>query len=119
MDSPIFLIDGGDVVAFPSIADAEGGSEIYDIEGYQYFDAEGTVLDATADGYRVRLVPTAERRLDELRGRLDAYLRHPRVGIDPALANDPRRVAALLIGRQREQVWPRWPKWLHRLVHKT
>jgi hypothetical protein len=117
--SPIFVIDGGDVMVFRSVAEAEGGTEVQDIDSFRYFDAEGTVLEATDDGYRVRLTPSADRRPEELHAQLDAYLRHPRVGIDPALARDPHRLAELLIVRQRSQLWPRWPRWLHRLAHRS
>ena len=117
MDSPVFVFDGGDVSVFASMADAAGGTEVYDIDTLRYIDADGTVLHATADGYEVRLTPTAERRPDELRARLEAFLEHPRVGMDPGLAADPQRVATLLADRQRTELWPRWPKWLNRIVH--
>jgi hypothetical protein len=117
--SPIFVIDGGDVMVFRSVAEAEGGTEVQDIDSFRYFDAEGTVLEATADGYRVRLTPSADRRPEELHAQLVAYLRHPRVGIDPVLAKDPHRLAELLVVRQRSQLWPRWPRWLHRLAHRS
>jgi hypothetical protein len=117
VDLPVLVLDGGDVSVFASIADAAGGAEVYDIDTLRYIDADGIVLHATADGYQVRLAPTAERQAEELRARLEAFLGDPRVGMDPALASDPRRVAALLTDRQRTQLWPRWPEWLRRMFH--
>jgi hypothetical protein len=119
VDSPVFVFDGGDVSVFASMADAAGGTEVYDLDTLRYLDADGTVLHATSDGYEVRLTPTAERRPEELHARLEAFLEHPRVGMDPALAADPRRVATLLAVRQRAELWPRWPNWLHRIFHRS
>lgn len=117
VDLPVFVFDGGDVSVFASISDAAGGTEVYDLDTLRYLDADGIVLRATADGYQVRLAPTEERHPEELRARLETFLGNPRVGLDPALAADPRGVATLLAGRQRTQLWPRWPKWLNRVVH--
>jgi hypothetical protein len=103
----MFVIDGGGVIAFASVADAEDGTELHDIEECQYFGVDGRIFKAAADRYRVRLTPTTERRPDDLQARLDAYPRHPRLEMYPALAGEPRRLATVLIDRQRREVWPR------------
>jgi hypothetical protein len=118
VESPILVIDGGELIVFRSVADAEGGTEGYDIEGYRYLDTEGTVLElplmATASARR--LVPLVDRR-SCVPGSMPTAASAGGRGSRPP--NDPRRLAALLIDRQRAQVWPRWPKWLHRLVHRS
>jgi len=100
VDLPVFVIDGGDVDVFPSAAEAEGHAEVYDIGGLLFIDADGRLLRASADGYRVRLMPTDEDRLDELRSRIEGFLLHTRPPLDPALAQDPAAAAAALLRRK-------------------
>jgi hypothetical protein len=114
MKPPVFVFEGGDLTVFASVVEAEGGTEVYELDVLEYFDAEGTVLHAIADGYRVRLTPTRTCRPQDLHARLDAYLRQPRVNMDPALADNPARLAAALAGRAKQASRRRRPKWSHR-----
>jgi hypothetical protein len=117
-DHAIFVFDGGDLSVYPTIAAAAAGSEIYDVSVLSYFGDDGTVLQATVDGYRVWLTPTTERRPDELRERLRAYLEHHAVGFDPALADDLVSAArALLDVSQETRSLKRFP-WLDRRVRR-
>src|SRR5579863_10276272 len=93
-DHAVFAF-GDDVVAFPSVASAEGGTEVYDLAETLYIDEDGTVLSAQADGYRVHLTPTTETREEHLRERLRFELQ--RRGLDPALAEAPRAAAQVLM----------------------
>jgi hypothetical protein len=93
----VFVFDGNDVSAYPTIEAAAAASEVYDLKVLTYFTDDGTVLRATAEGYQVRLTPTTERRPDELRDRLRTHLQHPAVGLDPGLAEDPVSAAQALV----------------------
>ena len=112
MDRAVFVFSD-DLAVFPSLASAEGGTEVFDLSESRYLDEEGTVISAAADGYRVRLTLTTERRSEELRERLHIYLE--RSGLNPGLADDPSAAARVLMERQR---LARWPRWLHRLRHR-
>lgn len=101
-----------EIYACQSLAVAEEFFEAIDVadDEFVFFGDDGTVISASVtDDSRVVLTPTGERRPDELRQRLRSYLTQPRVGLDPALADDPAMLAELLIERQRAQRWPRWP----------
>jgi hypothetical protein len=99
----VFLFDGNDVMAFRSRAKAEAYSEVFDIDGYVFMDAQETVLSAEADGYKVRLSPSGKREPDELRARLRAYLSNERVRLDLSLADHPSSSAAVLLGRGKSR----------------
>lgn len=118
MESAVFVFEENDVTVFPSVAKAESGVEVHDIEKLVFLDSGGDVLVASADGYRVKLTATEECRSDELRSRLRVFLSHPTVNLDPAMADDPAEVAVVLMKRQKAALWPRWPRCLHRLVHR-
>jgi hypothetical protein len=111
---PIFTFDvnGIDLDVQPDIASAEGHVEVYDIGELRFLGVDGTILKATAEGYKVRLEPTDSKDPRELRSRLVAYLSHPSVGMDPALADDPARAAEALSARPRRI--GRWWKGRHR-----
>ena len=113
----VFVFDGGDLAVFPTVAAAEGGTEVYDIDRFSYFTDDGTVLSAVADKYQVRLTATAERRPDELRDRLRAYLQHPLVGLDPGLAEDPVSAAQAILDREWSTRTFRWFPWLDRRLN--
>ncbi|MFI5898211.1 hypothetical protein ACIA5D_49840 [Actinoplanes sp. NPDC051513] len=93
---------------------AEGYFEAIDVEDdeYVFFGADGTVISPSVRDGRVVLTPTDEKRPGELRMRLRAYLEHPRVAMDPALADEPVALADLLMEKERASSWPRWPAWL-------
>jgi hypothetical protein len=65
----------------------------------------------------VVLTRTAESRPDELHRRLRRYLSQPSIGLSPDIAEDPEPLVRVLLERQQTALWPRWPQWLHRLVH--
>jgi DNA-directed RNA polymerase specialized sigma24 family protein len=60
---------------------------------------------------------TDEQELSDLQDRLRRHL--SATGLDTALADDLPHLAVLLMERQKDELWPRWPRWLHRLVHRN
>lgn len=103
--------DSVNLDVFPSLAAAESGTEVYDLQTLVYFATDGTVLAATAEGYAVRLAPTSDRRADELRDRLRVYLQHSSVALDPCLADDPVATAQMLMDRENNFIAPRPFRW--------
>lgn len=100
-----------------TVADAEGYFEAIDIENdeYVFFADDGTVIAPSVRTGRVVLTPTAQVRAEELRDRLRTYLSHPRVAIDPALADDPVALGKMLLERKRASQRPhRLLGWLDR-----
>ena len=63
---------------------------------------------------QVTLQETNDRRLADLRDRLRRYLVDPRVGLDPALANNPGAAAQAILDREWERRPLRWFPWLDR-----
>src|SRR3954452_339226 len=108
-----------DVSAYASVTDAEDSVESFDAEALTGYLDDGTRLELRADGstYRCRMTPTTQREPMALRDRLRQCL--SAAGLDPDLADDTALAAAALTARQRQDLWPRWPKWLHRLVHRS
>ena len=102
---PIFIFDGGDLAVWPDIRSAEGWLEVYDLDTLKFFAANGTILRAKAHGYAVRLEATSETDPEELRSKLRTFLSSPRVGIDPALADDPVRAAEILSASTPRKRW--------------
>jgi hypothetical protein len=102
------------VHAKESLAAAEGCFEAIDVENaeYVFFGDDGTVIGPSVQDERVVLTPSSEKRPEELRQRLRTFLVHPRVAMEPALADDPAALADLLIEAERGLRWPRWPAWL-------
>jgi hypothetical protein len=116
----IFAFDGPhEVIVSASLSAAEGEFEAIDVENDQFdlFREDGAAIQATTDGQQVVLKVLDDRRLEELRERLRVFLMQPSVTLDPDLADDPRAAALELLRLQRKGLWPRWPRWLHRLVH--
>ena len=109
---PIFIFDTGgiDLDVQPDIASAEGCVEVRDIDELTFIAVDGTILRARAEGYKVRLEPTDSKNSVELRSRLRAYLSHPSVGMDRALADDPAQAADAVValsGRLARRRWAR------------
>jgi hypothetical protein len=121
VSEPVFIFDGTDVAVQPSVDAAAGWLEAVDIDDRadDIFGADGTVYRPSVVDGLVTLTATSDKRPDELHRRLSGFLSHPSVGLDPGLAEKPSEVAVLLAERQRAELWPRWPKWLHRLVHRN
>lgn len=105
VDGPVFVFDGGDLVVYPDLRSAEGGTEVYDITSFRFYRADGTILKATAEGYRVHLEATDEIDEDGMKAILKTFLAHPNVGLDPALADDPRDAAAVLMQPRQRRRW--------------
>lgn len=102
----IFDVNGVDLDVQPDVTSAEGQVEVYDIGGLKFFAVDGTILEPTAEGYRVRLRPTDTKEPAELRSRLSVYLSHPSVPVDASLADDPARAAEALLSRPwRDARW--------------
>ena len=117
----IFIFEGpNDVSVCESLEAAEGWVEAVDVarDLFEFFADDETVITATTQGHRVFLQATSMNRSTELRQRLRTYLIHPAVALDPRLADDPSALARLLLERQQSMLWPRRPRWLHRLVHR-
>ncbi len=115
----VFVLEGSDISAYPSIEAAAAAFEVHDIKDLTYLTDDGTVLQAMAEGYMIRLTPTAERRPDELRNRLRAHLEDSAVGLDPGLADDPVSAAQALIDLHWGARRFRWFPWLDRRLNGT
>jgi hypothetical protein len=99
-----------EVFVLDSLTAAGGQIEAIDVENeeYVFFADDGAVIDAAVRDGHVVLTPTGVQRGEELRKRLRAYLSHPRVAMDPALADDPVALGGMLRERERAGEWPRW-----------
>ena len=107
----VFAFEGPhEVYACESVAAAEAYFEAIDVDNdeYVFFGDDGTVIAGSVQDEHVVLTATDEKLPAELRERLRAYLVHPRVAMDPTLADDPAALADLLIERTRARRWPRW-----------
>jgi hypothetical protein len=115
---PVLVFEGrSDLSVYPSIARAEGGTEVYDLHDLTYFLADGTLLVAEADGYQVRLRLSSNTRKPELRERLREYLAHPRVALDASLADDPMVAAQTILLADWERRPFRWFPWLDKRLN--
>jgi hypothetical protein len=110
----IFGFDGPyEVFVLDSLTDDAVEAIDVENEGYVFFGDDGTVIDAAGRGRRVVLTSTGVQRGEELRERLRTYLSQPEVAIDPALADDPVALGAVLRERERADRLPRrWFAWL-------
>ncbi|MDX6230914.1 MAG: hypothetical protein QOI76_4304 [Frankiales bacterium] len=112
MSEAVFIVDGGDVSAYSSVADAEASIEAYDVDSLKAYRPDGTKLAVSAAGYGCRLTPTNEVDLAELTALLRDYLSHPRIQMDPALADDPLRAAQAMLNAEWAVRPFRWLPWL-------
>jgi hypothetical protein len=116
----VFIFEGNDVSAHPSLQAAADHVEPIDVENgeFDFFAEDGTVLvSETPPGGRVVLRPTSDRRPDQLRQRLLGYLTHARVGMDPALADDPLAAAQAIMDAEWAARPFRWFPLLDRRVN--
>jgi hypothetical protein len=117
MGHAVFVIDGNDVGAYPSVEDAEASIEAYDADALTGYLDDGTRLELTADWdtYRCRMRPTNERDLSTLQDRLRGSLSAS--GLDPALADNPRAAAQAIIDADWAVRSFRWFPWLDRRLN--
>jgi hypothetical protein len=54
---PFFVSEPPDIHVFPTVEAMASDVETYDLPGYEFFDAAGQRLKATAHGYEVHLQP--------------------------------------------------------------
>jgi hypothetical protein len=111
----IYAFEGPTVLyVHPSATAAERYFEAIDVENdeYVFFGDDGTAIHPSVRDGRVVLTPTEENRVEELRRRLQAYLRQDSVAMDPALADDTAGLAVFLLERERG---PSNRGWLARL----
>jgi hypothetical protein len=112
----VFIFEGNDLSVLPSVERAAGHVEAIDVDNgeFDFFADDGTVLIGTTHDRQVMLRATDDRRPEELRERLRRYLSHPKVAMDPALADDPIAAAQAIL----DASWSRrpfsWLPWLDR-----
>ena len=102
----IYAFEGPhEVHASESLAAAESYVEAIDVENDEYVFSgdDGTVIRPSVHDDWVVLTPTSEKRPAALRERLRTFLVHPRVAMDPDLANDPPALADVLIAQGSAQ----------------
>lgn len=112
----VFVFEGNDLSVHPSLERAAGSVEAIDVDNaaFDFFTEDGTVLRGTTNDQDVTLHETDESRPDELRERLRRYLSHPRVDLDPGLADDPLAAAQTILDREWERRPFKWFRWLDR-----
>jgi len=54
---PFFASDRGDVDVFSTLEAMASHAEIYDLDGYEFFDSAGRPIVGTSEGFAVRLAP--------------------------------------------------------------
>lgn len=116
---PVFCFEGLFEVSAAESAEAMAGwVEAIDVDRgtYAFFGADGSVISAEALGGRVVLALTGEKRPDELGERLRTYLYRRRMSLE--LVDDPTALAIILMQEQRDRLWPRRPRWVHRLIYR-
>jgi hypothetical protein len=112
----VFVFEGLDVDVHPSIERAAASVEAIDVDNgeFDFFTDDGSVLEAATMDGEVLLRPTGERKLAELSERLRLYLDHPRVSLDPSLADDPLVFAQSVFDKRWQQRSFQWFPWLDR-----
>ena len=101
----VFVFDSGDLQCFPDVRSAADYVEVYDIVSLRFYRADGVIVKAIAHGYRVHLEPTEERDEEGLKAELRKFLGHPRVGLDPSLADNPAEAAVVLMQQHPKRRW--------------
>ncbi len=113
----MFAFDGSDVVAYPTLPEAERRTGVYALGRLVFFADDGALLIAHQEGPRVRLVPSDQRDRADLNRRLVTYLGQPKVGLDTALATEPLTAAREISRRQWESRICKRPSWLDRRLN--
>jgi hypothetical protein len=107
---PVFVMEGHDIVLYPSAEEAADSVEGFDAFDLEYFGTDGTVYTATVEGPAwgpVTLHP-AENRLDELVARLRAEASSRRLPLPEGLPDDPQQIWDAVIAGERERPRRRW-----------
>lgn len=119
--SPVFVFDrDGFIHLFKSVESAAGWVEAMDVSLGEYeafIGLDGTRLSpviSDAQSGEVRLEPTGEVDIDDLRGRLHVFARSRGYDGEP---EDPRAIANQVLANEWKDLWPRWWPWLHRRLH--
>lgn len=118
----VFVFAESDLSVHPSLADAADSIEAIDVDNGEFtlFGEDGTLVRPEVQQQRVLLHVSDELRLSELRERLRGYLAHPRVALDPSLADGDLLVAAQVLLDEQwgarpfrwfESPWVGWRRW--------
>lgn len=112
----VFVFEGNDLSVHPSVERAAGSVEAIDVDNgeFKFFADDGMVLSGTTQDEQITLRETDDRRPADLRDRLHQYLSDPRVGLDPALAENPVAAAQAILDKEWERRPFRWCTWLDR-----
>ncbi len=119
---PFFVSDQGDIGIFSTLEAMASNVEIYDVPGCEFFDAHGSEIRATAEGYVVRLSATDPPAANP--DRLDALLRSyfsrlpGRLAGYAEAASNARNLDDLVKLRKKLEERPR-PAWWARLVRRA
>jgi len=101
---------------FPDVVEAAGQLEANDVEADEYvvFDQDGTVFEIWAEGLHVRLRPTDERDLAQLRERLGRFLDESHI---TCASEDVMDIGNAILEADWESRWPKRPRWLATRLH--
>jgi hypothetical protein len=114
----VFAVDRttGSVLAWPSMSAARANAPLYGVEDdeYLWFLDDGTVVEASAEGQDVALVPTDEQKPDELLTYLKAYVQRRGLVIDDE--DEPLAYIDPIARDHYLEMWPGWLRWIGRLT---
>jgi hypothetical protein len=101
---------------FADADDAAGQLETNDVDVGEYvaFDQHGTVYELWTQGLHVRLRPTDERDVAELRQRLRRFLAQRHI---ECASCDVADIGNAILEAEWEDRWPKRPRWLARRLH--
>jgi hypothetical protein len=101
---------------FPDVGEATGQLEANDVEAGEcvVFDHDGTVFEICAEGFDVRLRPTDERDLAQLRERLARFLDEWQID---CASEDVIDIGTAILRAEWERRWPKRPRWLATRLH--
>jgi hypothetical protein len=121
-DAPaaVFAVDRatGDVLAWPSRADARDKAPLYGVEDdeFEWFLDDGTVLLATAQGRDVAFTSAGDERPDDLLRHLKDYATRRGLVADDDDEDEPLAYVEPIAREHHLAMWPGWLRWLGRLT---
>jgi len=120
LGAAVFAVDRktGDVLTWPSIAEATDEAPVFGVEDeeYDFFLDDGTVVSASVDAEgRVVLSPTDAVQLDQLRSRLKEHARQRGIDIEPDEVDEPLAYVDPIDREHWLGLWPGWLRWIGRL----
>jgi hypothetical protein len=119
-DTIVFAVDkgNGNVFAYFSLEQAERRMSVFSVEDGEFdlYTDDGTVLSGQVEAGMNVFAGTDERRPDELRAALDAFVQHREIPVDGDDEDPMAAYAVAIADWQWLELWPAWMRPLARLL---